>query len=91
LTGVVLPCLSPCGTCQKFATYCLSCIAEYSINGATCFSDKAVLVVVVFTPRSYYDDSDSDATKLRKVYNNLYNLKKSLCTAIPEALKIGED
>lgn len=45
-----VPCVSPCATCIYTASSCFSCIAGYTLNGATCLPPNVISVTVTFTP-----------------------------------------
>ena len=50
LTGIITLCTSPCRNCVNFGTYCLDCVPDFKLDGATCFSSKLVAVNVVYNP-----------------------------------------
>jgi len=64
-----IPCLSPCATCIYTSSSCFSCIAGFTLNGATCLPLNVISVTVTFTPTN--NDLSVFSTNYYKIVTGL--------------------
>ena len=51
-------CNSPCLTCTSTPDFCLSCVADYFLNGSACFSNRLASHSMTFTHPELFDTND---------------------------------
>ena len=66
-----IPCASPCATCIYTSISCFSCIAGYTLNGATCLPPNIISATVTFTPTN--NDLTVFSTNYYKIFTGLAN------------------
>jgi hypothetical protein len=91
--GMLGTCRPPCKTCEKNEKNCLSCVANYTLNGTQCLGDSRVVVTMVLkgddTPASILDNTASAARTLYSGSSNINRIFNALCKKLPSAFDVS--